>query len=475
MAIDPAPFLVYPVDLMKLARTWGWLPPICLAASVAFSLCVAPVAAEGPGVRPGAAAEPTPRASAHRPDAPVASLSGSAPPIVAEAEVGRGGERSSGGWSRAREWLRQQWFGGAGTRRPDPAVAWRLSDLLGGEAPGFARADGPRPFVFPRDHGPHEAFRTEWWYFTGHLRAAGQGSEAVRDFGYQLTFFRFGLVPPREAIGPSRWAARNVYMAHFTVTDLAAGTFRAYERLGRGALGIAGATPGRVWIDEWSLTGPPWPLRLHAAAPEYGIDLRLDRGKPIIAQGDRGLSRKSDGAASYYYSAPRMPTAGRVRVRDTEYEVQGESWWDREWGSGTLAPDQVGWDWFALQLDGGRELMVYRLRRKDGSTDPYSAGKWIGAGGRALPLGASDFAIEVRDHWKSARTDTVYPSRWRIRVPALDAALDLVPRLPDQELPLSIRYWEGAVSVTGTVSGEPAAGLGYVELTGYAEGARAGR
>jgi len=372
-----------------------------------------------------------------------------------------------GGWNLER--LRRRWFGEDRIRPPGPNAAWRLSDLLAGEAPGFARADGPRPFAFPRDHGPHEAFRTEWWYFTGHLRAAGRAAETAREFGYQLTFFRFGLVPPEEVAGPSPWAARHVYMAHFAVADVTAGAFRAYERLGRGALGIAGSAPGRVWIDEWSLVGPPWPLRLRADAPEYGIDLRLEAGKPIVLQGDRGFSRKSERAASYYYSAPRMPTRGRMRAGDAEYEVRGDSWWDREWGSGTLAPGQAGWDWFALHLDGARELMVYRLRRKDGSTDPFSAGVWVGADGGARSLGASDFSIEVREDWRSPRTGAVYPARWRVRVPAVDLELDLVPRLPDQELVLSIRYWEGAVSVTGTVSGKPATGLGYVELTGYAD------
>ncbi len=408
--------------------------------------------------------------------------------VASAGAAAQGGPAAAGqgdGW-RGLEWLRG-FVPGLREPRPvpaPPAPAWRLSDLLTGSGSGFARSLAPRPFEFPRDHGPHDAFRTEWWYFTGHLRTAAapearrdggagrhDGAER-REFGYQLTFFRFALAPPGAALGPSPWAARHVYMAHFALTDVAGRTFRAGERLGRGALGIAGAVPGRVWIDDWSMTGPPWPLVLRAATRERAIELRLERGgKPIVAQGERGFSRKSERAASYYYSAPRLPTAGRVRVGDAEYAVRGESWWDREWGSGTLAPGQAGWDWFALHLDGGRELMVYRLRRRDGAADPYGAGVWVGADGGVRRLAASDFAIEARGQWRSPRTGALYPAAWRIRVPALGARLELAPRLPDQELALSVRYWEGAVSVSGQAEGAPAAGLGYAELTGYGEDA----
>ena len=183
------------------------------------------------------------------------------------------------------ERLRRWWLGEEGGRPPAPNAAWRLSDLLAGEAPGFARAEGPRPFAFPRDHGPHEGFRNR--VVVLHRPPAGvrrdrESGARVRIPAHVLPF-RAGA--SGESAGPSRWAARHVYMAHFAVADVAAGVFRAYERLGRGALGIAGSAPGRVWIDEWSLAGPPWPLRLRAGGPEYGIDLRLAEGKPIVLQG----------------------------------------------------------------------------------------------------------------------------------------------------------------------------------------------
>jgi predicted secreted hydrolase len=337
---------------------------------------------------------------------------------------------------------------------------------------GFERALVPRELAFPADHGPHPTFRTEWWYWTGNLRAAADGGE--RRFGFQVTFFRSALAPtvaPRQ----SAWGARDVYMAHFALADVGAGRFHARDRLARGALDLAGAAsePLRVWVGDWAAeAGAPagWPLRLRAGEGDVGVDLTLSAGKPPVLQGERGLSRKSaePGNASYYYSLTRMPVAGAVRVDGRALAVEGLAWMDREWSTSALSPDQVGWDWFALQLADGRELMLYRLRRRDGGISPESQGTLVAADGAARVLDRDAVEVVVLDHWTSPRGGTRYPARWRLRVPAANLDVVVTPLLRDQELDLAVRYWEGAVQVEGTADGRPLAGAGYVELVGYA-------
>ena len=334
---------------------------------------------------------------------------------------------------------------------------------------GYARAIEPREFRFPEDHGPHPEFRTEWWYYTGNLETA-EG----RRFGFQLTFFRSALAP-EMAERVSAWATRQVYLAHFTVTDVQGKRFHSFERWSRGAAGLAGSEgePFRVWVEDWSaeaVEGQAPPMRISAREGEVGIDLVLRQGKPPVLQGDRGLSQKSAerGNASYYYSLTRMPAAGTVRVSGGSFPVSGLVWMDREWSTSSLGKNQVGWDWFALQLSDGREVMLYRLRRKDGSADPASSGTVIGPGGESRSLTLADFTLEDLDRWKSPRSGAEYPSRWRLRIPSEGLDVEVRPVLPDQELDVSFLYWEGAVEISGPRSGEPVLGRGYVELTGYA-------
>jgi predicted secreted hydrolase len=338
--------------------------------------------------------------------------------------------------------------------------------LRGADDRGYARALAPREFHFPADHGPHPEFRTEWWYYTGNL-ATAEG----RRFGYQLTFFRSGLapaMPPRA----SAWATRQAWLAHFTVSDVDGKRFHSFERWSRDAVGLAGAqgAPFRVWVKDWTAAGAPvFPMRLTAAAGDVAIDLLLRPGKPPVLQGERGLSRKSaePGNASYYYSLTRMPTTGTVRAGGERFAVTGASWMDREWSTSSLSKDQVGWDWFSLQLADGSDLMLYRLRRKDGTADPASSGTMIQPDGNSRPLSLAEFQIEGSGEWRSSRSGARYPARWHLRVPSEDLDLDVRPLLADQELDVSFRYWEGAVEVTGTHRG-PVRGSGYVELTGYA-------
>jgi predicted secreted hydrolase len=355
-------------------------------------------------------------------------------------------------------------------RAPDrPPVAARLSIasvLETAPEAGFARALAPRGFAFPADHGPHPAFRTEWWYFTGNLEAAGG-----RRFGYQLTFFRNALAPGAVARA-SRWGAREAWLAHFALTDVEGRRFHAFERFRRGALGLAGAeaAPFRVWLDRWEAFGERFPLTLRAAAGEVALDLRLARGKPPVLQGEGGYSRKgaAPGQASYYYSLTRMPTTGRLRLDGQDLAVSGLSWMDREWSTSSLSPGQVGWDWFALQLADGRELMLYRMRLEDGGIDPASAGSLVGADGGKRHLAHRDFAVAALARWQSPAGGS-YPARWRVRVPSAGLDLEVRPLVADQEHRGVFRYWEGAVAARGTAGGAPIAGRGYVELTGYTD------
>ena len=334
---------------------------------------------------------------------------------------------------------------------------------------GFARATVPREFVFPQDHGPHPEYAIEWWYYTGNLDTA-QG----RHFGYQLTFFRIGLTPT-PTVRASDFATSNIYMAHFALTDVANQKFYAFERFSRGAAELAGAQsePFRVWLEDWDAAGVSadgTPMRLQAAQDDVALDLTLDAGKPVVLQGDHGLSQKSDqpGNASYYYSLTRMPTRGTIRTGAATSEVSGLSWMDREWSTSALGPNAVGWDWLAVQLSDGRELAYARLRNASGTTI-YSDGTLVDQAGVTTRLAPAEVVLEATGEWTSPRSGGRYPSGWRLRVLSQAIDLTLTPYLVDQELPLTTVYWEGAVKIAGTAADAPISGNGYVELTGYGE------
>jgi predicted secreted hydrolase len=349
-----------------------------------------------------------------------------------------------------------------------------VSRALGGsDDSGFVRVVQPREFVFPQDHGPHPEYAVEWWYYTGNLV-----SESGRHFGYQLTLFRVGLAPDAPERS-SAWAASQLYMGHFALTDVSNRRFHYFERFSRQALGLAGASLSgdfgfRVWLEDWQVEGEGLEqptVRLRAAQEGIGIDLTLVSAKPVALQGDRGLSQKSadPGNASYYYSITRMPTTGAVEIEGQSFTAAGNSWMDREWSTSVLGEDQVGWDWFALQLSDGRDLMYYQLRREDGNVDPLSSGIVVAADGAAIPLASDDVNIQVLDLWDSPRGGS-YPSRWRLQVPSHSIDVVVTPYLADQELDLTVRYWEGAVRLEGDSAGRAVTGSGYVELTGYAAG-----
>lgn len=346
--------------------------------------------------------------------------------------------------------------------------------LAADAGPEWKRARPGRAFSFPRDHGAHEDHRLEWWYYTGNLE-----TEDGRRLGYQLTFFRTGVV--HSPTNPSRWAVRDVYVAHFAVSDLAGGSFRSFERIHRRGIERAGIRLDpedggvRVWNDDWSarITGRRHELR--AATREASIELTLESMKPPVLQGEAGYSRKggSEGNASCYYSLTRLRTTGRVRIGAETLRVRGESWMDHEFGTSFLEEEQVGWDWFSIQLEDGRDLMLFQLRREDGSVDPRSSGTIVSPEGVASPIRPGRFRLEPGRTWISPASGGRYPVRWSIHLPDASWRLDVTAALDDQELrtPRStgLSYWEGAIRVRGTdEEGRQVQGRGYLEMTGYA-------
>lgn len=355
--------------------------------------------------------------------------------------------------------------------RPVETTAVQWVGLPGQTGQGFDRVTGPLNFTFPQDHGPHLTYQTEWWYYTGNLQ-----TEQGQRFGYQLTFFRRGLVPPAEVVGTgSAWRTSQVYFAHFAISDIAGKHFQYAERFSRGAAGLAGAEgePAfSVWLEDWSVQQlDEITYQIQAAADGFSLNLRLVDQKGPILQSDRGYSPKGSmpGNASAYISQTRMEAVGEVTLAGEQFQVKGWSWMDHEFSTSALAEGQVGWDWFSIQLDDGSELMLFTLRREDGTTDPFSAGTWIAPDGSTQALARDDFSIQSTAEWRSPHSGAVYPAGWHVSVPALDLDLTIAPLMSDQELNLSFVYWEGAVTIDGRHGRQPVEGYGYVELTGYAK------
>jgi len=342
---------------------------------------------------------------------------------------------------------------------------------LGGPADShFQRVSEPRELSFPRDHGSHDEFRSEWWYFTGNLDSADG-----RHFGFELTFFRVGLAAASTEPRASAWATKQVWMANFTITDVRSGRFLSAERFARGALGLAGATapPFRVWLDDWSVTGDAdarsAELALRAKDERFAISLALEAAAPVAAHGDRGFDAKGPepGNASFYYSFPRLSARGSIDLDGTSVDVAGTAWMDREWSTSALSAGVLGWAWFGLQLSDGRELMFYRLRQADGTANRYSSGSLIERDGTITRLGVDDVESQPIAYWTSERTHRTYPLAWRIAIPTQGLTLSVQPYLEDQEIDRAVRYWEGAVRVTGSARGAQIDGQGYLELAGY--------
>lgn len=335
----------------------------------------------------------------------------------------------------------------------------------------FTRAEGLREFSFPLDHGQHPDFQTEWWYYTGNLQTAGG-----RRFGYELTFFRRALTPQSgSADDGSDWRAGQIYLAHFALSDIETQEFHYQENISRGAAGLAGAQGEpvfEVWLENWSVQqiGNDR-YALSANTEDYELELQLKDLKGPILQGDRGYSQKGPetGNASYYISQSRLESSGKLRIGENVWDVSGSNWMDHEFSTSALSVGQIGWNWFAIQLDNGSELMLFTLQRDDGELDPFNAGTIIEPDGTTRMLGSADFQVENRGTWRSPRSRAEYPSEWVITIPNEKIRLSIKPLMPDQELNTFITYWEGAVEIQGEWNSVPVSGFGYVELTGYAE------
>jgi predicted secreted hydrolase len=365
------------------------------------------------------------------------------------------------------------------------AVSWGLvlfcltaGALRGDDSTGFQSVTGPCRFSFPEDHGAHPGYRTEWWYYTGNLTAA-TGAQ----LGFQLTFFRRQLHPSdtrREWPEPSSaWRTNQIYLAHAALTDLSRRRHVMAEKVSRAALGMAGAVADakgtRIFLNEWETVITPTAHTLRMTDENFELALTLAPTKGPIPHGEDGYSRKGakPEEASCYYSFPRMAATGRVRLAENEYVVTGLGWMDHEFSTAPLAEGVTGWDWFSIQLDNQRELMIYLLRLETGGLHPASSGTLVGPAGQVEHLTQTDIQAQVTRRWTSPATGAIYPLAWEISLPGHAMQLQLTAALDNQEMittgSTGVTYWEGSVTVNGQTGGVPVTGRGYMELTGYAD------
>jgi predicted secreted hydrolase len=324
-------------------------------------------------------------------------------------------------------------------------------------------------YEFPRDHFNHPDFQTEWWYYTGNLKSA-EG----RRFGFELTFFRQAVSRYPARVGS--WDVKDLYAAHLALSDLDGGKFFHSERTNRSGPGIADASESleRIWNGNWQVQWHGSDQELNAIDPRFQLHMTFHPEKPPVIHGENGISQKAEGPghASHYISLTRLATTGAIVLGGKKFEVRGASWMDHEFFSHQLEADQVGWDWLSLQLDDHTEVMLFHIRRKDGSIDPHSAGTYVDANGKTTHLRANDFTLEpAGDRWTSPMTGASYPIHWKMEVPKLAIKLDAKTPLASQELTgntkLAPNYWEGAIILFGQRNAQLLSGAGYLEMTGY--------
>lgn len=326
-------------------------------------------------------------------------------------------------------------------------------------------------YQFPRDNFNHPDYQTEWWYYTGNLKAADG-----HRFGFELTFFRQGV--KRNGTMPSDWEIRDLYLAHLAVSDLDSGKFYHTERINRSGPGLAGSSEqqSRVWNGNWQVQWKDSQQELSAVTENLSLQLRMASQKPPIIHGENGISQKAagKGEASHYISYTRLETSGSIQLNGRTYLLEGTSWMDHEFFTNSLGKDQLGWDWMSLQLADHTEIMLYRFRRRDGSIDPFSSGTYVDTQGQSHHLRVEDFKMTPNGvSWNSPATHASYPIEWVVSIPSLNLELTVKTPLQSQELvsanAVSPSYWEGAIIVAGRRNGVPISGLGYLEMTGYAK------
>jgi predicted secreted hydrolase len=324
-------------------------------------------------------------------------------------------------------------------------------------------------YNFPRDHFNHPDFQTEWWYYTGNVKAADG-----HRFGFELTFFRQGVDRDAKSIGA--WDVRDLYLAHLALSDMDGGQFLHAERTNRAGPGLAGASEPehRIWNGNWQVMWRIDEQELNAIDERFSIRFTLRSAKPPVIHGQDGVSQKAEGPgkASHYISLTRLNTQGKIELGGQTFQVTGTAWMDHEFFTHQLETNQIGWDWVSIQLADNSELMLFNIRRQGGSIDPYSAGTFVDAGGNATHLARNEFMMQPADSmWLSPATNAVYPLRWKIAIPKLNIALECSTSLSSQELSSSTgfvpAYWDGSVVLTGSKGGTPIAGVGYLEMTGY--------
>jgi predicted secreted hydrolase len=329
--------------------------------------------------------------------------------------------------------------------------------------PGYPHVEAGRGLTFPRDHGSHPDFRTEWWYVTGWIADA-----AGRDYGVQVTFFRHR--PRLAEDNPSAFAPRQLLFAHAALADPAHGRLRHDQRAARAGFGLAFADEAttRVAVDDWSLVLDGEVYRARVAAREFALDLTFAARQAVLANGEGGYSRKgaSPAQASFYYSRPQLAVAGTVTIGGRVAAVTGLAWLDHEWSSEIMAAGAAGWDWAGVNFADGGALMAFRMRDRAGAT-LWAGGTLRRADGRVRTFGPEEVSFAPRRTWRSPRTGVEYPVAMTVRAGDIEVALE--PLLDDQELDSRAStgtiYWEGAVRATGPAG----AGRGYLELTGYGE------